>query len=116
MDSSYYRIQDNNIVTEENQNEFLVYAIEERSNNISAEIYQFYLELHLNDLIENKTTWKHAAKTVSDIIKTQNIIEKKVPLKPKNTRPTDRKEKANLLAEAALKRINKSVFKKRKKI
>ena len=112
MDSSYYRIQDHNILTEENQNEFLVYAIEERSNNISAETYQFYLELHLNDLIENKTTWKHAAKTVSDIIKTQNVIEKP---NPKNTRPTDRKEKANLLAEAALKRINKSVFKKRKK-
>ena len=105
----------NNIINEENQNEFLLYAIEGRPKNINPELYQFYLELHLNDFINNKSTWINAITIINEIIKSQNYIEKSPP-KIKNTRPTNRKEKANLLAEAALKRINKSVFKRKKNL
>lgn len=73
----------NNQVNSINQNEFLLYAIERRPKNINPEMYQFYLELHLNDFINNKSTWINAINIINEIIKSQNSIQKS----PLNVKP-----------------------------
>jgi hypothetical protein len=129
---------DENIITEENQNDFLIYCFEKKPETITYGIFQTLLEMELPNFIIGKTKWINGYNFIENILtenesvlntnkklrrskrkrKTRQQFDQqtpkpkpkpkpKTPPKPKNTQPTDRMEKANLLAEAALKRLNK---------
>ena len=132
---------DQNIITEENQNDFLIYCFEKKPENITYGIFQTLLEMELPNFILNKTNWVNGYYMIENILtenesvlsnnkklrrskRKRKVNENKektkpknhkqtkpkkttTPKKPKNTRPTNRLEKANLLAEAALKRLNR---------
>ena len=138
---------DQNIITEENQNDFLIYCFEKKPENITYGIFQTLLEMELPNFILNKTNWVNGYNMIENILtENESVLSKNkklrrskrkrkvnenkektkpknnkqtkpkktttpkkptTPPKPKNTRPTNRLEKANLLAEAALKRLNR---------
>lgn len=104
------------IVTEDNKDDFIKYVLSEIPNNICVDMYKVILEWEVNTFIETEKTWIESQHMINTIVQTQNIIASK-PKKEnqKNTRPTNRKEKANLLAQAAEKRMNKYSKKRRKK-
>ena len=99
----------NKIITDENKYEFIVYASQMNPNKNKVEFFNSLLQSELLNFINTQTKWIDGYNHVNNIVNTQKILTKK------NTRPTNREEKAKLLADAALKRLNKYKPKKRKK-
>ena len=107
------------IVNEHNKYEFIIYLNENKPKNVDHVFFNNILNSELEIFIKNKINWQEALYKILSIIETQNsIIENnKISEKKKNKRPTNRKEKANLLYEATINRLkNKNKkFKKTRK-
>ncbi len=95
-----------NIITEENQYSFIVWANDLKPPSISAEAFETLLSLHLPDWIAyNRITWISAYTTLIDAVREHASLAEAVkcqstkePPPKKDIRPEDPERKRDLLA------------------
>ncbi|RZD41272.1 MAG: hypothetical protein CXT73_05240 [Methanobacteriota archaeon] len=107
------------VLTTENRNEFLVWVLTqlwEKNLHVDDEFLNYYMELKIEDWVNNSYTWVYCYTCVIDELELQKKNEeKKLKQKEKEKiRPTDIQKRRELFASKYENKFNTSKFKKKK--
>ena len=108
------------VLTTENKDEFLVWVLTqlwEKNLHVEDEFLNYYMELKVQDWVDNSYTWVYCYTCVIDELKSQKKSEKeeKEKREKEKIRPTDIQKRRELFAKKFENKFNNSKFKKKKK-